>query len=205
MTFEVLIKSWYRTHLWAGLFCLEVECPSDFDEADAKLIDGAHMVICLGLMQESSHSVTMPIRIKVIPYIERQLANTNIVDVIWDRYLPDSLKATTRQRSGTGIDMIGIGHFRENWNSYLQNVSNKVELFHYHVSIHCFCEGKVVIWTLDENVLGSPMPDADDSEYPLRPRNHEEFGTRVMLYATDAVSYGYKRILIIATTLTSSY
>ena len=26
------------------LSCLEVDCPSDFDEADAKLIDGAHMV-----------------------------------------------------------------------------------------------------------------------------------------------------------------
>ena len=26
------------------LSCLEVECPSDVDEADAKLIDGAHMV-----------------------------------------------------------------------------------------------------------------------------------------------------------------
>ena len=29
------------------LSCLEVECPSDFEEADAKLIDGAHMVHCL--------------------------------------------------------------------------------------------------------------------------------------------------------------
>ena len=32
-----------------------------------------------------------------------------------------------------------------------------------------FCVGKVVISTLDENVLGSPMPGADESEYPLRP------------------------------------
>ena len=41
------------------LSCLEVECPSDFDEADAKLIDGAHMVHFLGRMRASSHSVTM--------------------------------------------------------------------------------------------------------------------------------------------------
>ena len=27
------------------LSCLEVDCPSDFDEADAKHIDGAHMVL----------------------------------------------------------------------------------------------------------------------------------------------------------------
>ena len=44
------------------LFCLEVECSSDFEEADAKLIDGAHMVHFLGRMRASSHSVTMPIR-----------------------------------------------------------------------------------------------------------------------------------------------
>ena len=39
---------------------------------------------------------------------------------------------------------------------------------------------------------------ADESEYPLRPCNHEEFDTRVMLHAAYAVSHGYKRILILA-------
>ena len=53
-----------------------------------------------------------------------------------------------------------------------------------------FCEGKVVISTLDENVLGSPMPGDDESEYPPRPCNHEEFDTRVMLHAANAVSQG---------------
>ena len=52
--------------------------------------------------------------------------------------------------------------------------------------------------TLDANVLGSPVPGADVSEYLLRPCNHEEFDTRVMLHAANAVSHGYKRILIIA-------
>ena len=61
-----------------------------------------------------------------------------------------------------------------------------------------FCEGNDVIWTLDENVLGSPRPGADESEYPLRPCNHEEFETTVMLPAANAVSHGYQRILIIA-------
>ena len=61
-----------------------------------------------------------------------------------------------------------------------------------------FCEGKVVISTLDENVLGSPMSGADESEYPLRPCNHDEFDTRVVSHAADVVSHGYKRILIIA-------
>ena len=41
--------------------CLEVDYPSDFDEADAKLIDGAHMVLFLGRIRASSHSVTTPV------------------------------------------------------------------------------------------------------------------------------------------------
>ena len=53
-----------------------------------------------------------------------------------------------------------------------------------------------MISTLDEYVLGSPLQGADESEYPLRPCNHEEFDTRVMLHAANAVSHGYKRILI---------
>ena len=78
---------------------------------------------------------------KMIPYIERQLDNTKIVDVIWDRYLPDSLNATTIQRRGAGIRQRmrhdGNGKFPRNWNSCLQNASNNVELFLLSVSSHC--------------------------------------------------------------------
>ena len=142
---------------------------------------------------------------KVIPFIERQLATTKRVNVIWDRYLPDSLKATTRHRRGAGIrqrmPQDGNGKIQRNWNSHLQNAINKVELFHYlSVSIAqtVFYEGKIVLSTLDENVLGSPVPSADESEYPLSLCNHEEFDTRGVLHAANAVSHGYKRILIIA-------
>ena len=83
----------------------------------------------------------------------------------------------------------GKGKFPRNWNHYLHNASSKVELFHYlsvSVAQTVFFEGKVVISTLDENILGSPVPGA------------EEFGTRVLSHAANAVSHGYKRILSIA-------
>ena len=51
---------------------------------------------------------------------------------------------------------------------------------------------------LDEDVLRSPVLGADESEYRLRPCNPEEFDTRVLLHAANAVSHGYKRILITA-------
>ena len=96
--------------------------------------------------------------------------------------------------------MMVMGTFRE-LGTYLQNASNKVELFHYlsvAIAQTVFREGKVVLSTLDEDVLGSPVPGADESQYPLRPCNHEEFDTRLMLHAANAVSHGHQRILIIA-------
>ena len=62
------------------LSCLEVECPSDVEEADAKLIDGAFF------KAGCEHRVIRDYADKtVIPYIERQLANTKRVDGICDR------------------------------------------------------------------------------------------------------------------------
>ena len=76
----------------------------------------------------------------------------------------------------------------------MQIASNKVELFHYMsvaIAHTVFCEGNVV--TVDENVLGSPVPGADESEYSPKPCIHAEFDTRVMLHAANAVSHSYRR------------
>ena len=133
-----------------------------------------------GRMRASSHSVTTPIRMwyhadryhisrDSWPILKR-------VDVIWDRYLPDRLKATTRQRNQTTDATWWEWDISEKLEQvYLQNASNKVELFHYlsvAIAQTVFCEGNVVISTLDESVLGSTVPGADESEYPLRPCNH---------------------------------
>ena len=95
-----------------------------------------------------------------------------------------------------------MGKFRE-IGTYLQNASQKIkmELSQYlsiAIAQTVFCEGKVAISTVDENVLGSPVPGGDESEYPLRQCNHEGFDTRLVLHAANAVSHGYKRILIMA-------
>ena len=66
------------------------DSPSDFYEADGKLIDCAHMVHVLR-PDASIKSFRDYADKKVIPYIEIQLANTKILDDIWDRNLPDVL------------------------------------------------------------------------------------------------------------------
>ena len=38
-----------------------------------------------------------------IPYVKKQLERTTRVYVMWDTYVPDSLKEFTREKSGKGI------------------------------------------------------------------------------------------------------
>ena len=186
--------------------CLEADSPSDFNETDVKLIDGASMVHFLkpDTSMKTFHDYAEK---KVIPFIEKHLATAKRVDVIWDGYISDSLKVTTRESRGAGVRQRlpsdGNGKMPKNWESYLRNETNKMELFQYLSGViaqSAFDERKVVITTCDKNVLQNPCADniVVRSEYPLSPCNHEEFDTRVMLHAANAVSQGYNRILIIA-------
>ena len=38
-----------------------------------------------------------------LPYVEHQLGKVHIIDVVWDNYRPDSLKAQTRNTRGKWI------------------------------------------------------------------------------------------------------
>ena len=38
-----------------------------------------------------------------IPYIRAQLFHANQLDIVWDEYLENSLKATTRCKRGSGV------------------------------------------------------------------------------------------------------
>ena len=178
--------------------------PSDFAEDDIKLIDGANMVHFLrpdkGIQTFNDYAQT-----KILLYIVNQLSTVKRVDIIWDQYLRVSLKATTRERRGAGVrhrlPSNGNVKIPNNWNSYLCNTSNKVELFEYisgEIAQFVFEEEKISITTCGENVLQNPAPQDDRSVIQsLSPCNHEEFDTRVMLHAANAVSQGCKRILMI--------
>ena len=71
---------------------------------------------------------------KVITFIEKHLATsyTKHVDVIWDRYLSDSLKVTTRQGRGARVQQRlprnVNGKIPKNWTNYLRNETNKIKL-----------------------------------------------------------------------------
>ena len=68
---------------------------------DCIVFDGAVIVHCLptkavGTLNEYAEKV-------FIPYISKHLQHFTRVDIVWDLYIPDSLKESTREKKGKGV------------------------------------------------------------------------------------------------------
>ena len=74
------------------------EPPSTYD---CIVLDGA---VIVHLLPTAEVSTFQEYADKVfIPYLSQQLQHATRVDVVWDRYLPDSLKESTREKRGKGV------------------------------------------------------------------------------------------------------
>ena len=68
-----------------------------------------------------------------IRYITCQLQHATRLDIVWDLYLPESLKATAGTKRGKGIRrrVDPSNRLPGNWGAFLRNDHNKEELFRY--------------------------------------------------------------------------
>ena len=133
-----------------------------------------------------------------LTYLIRKFENVSRLDLVWDRYLPDSLKATTREKRGTGIQqrVVDEATIPGNWQNFLRVDSNKAELFNYlsTVVMHDFQqEDKQLIVTHDVQVLSKP--ELQDM-LSISPCSHEEADTRMFLHVYHAVRHGHRKILV---------
>jgi len=64
------------------------------------------------------------------PYILSKFQQTTRLDLVWDRYLPDSLKGTTRAKRGKWVRrrVLSRASIPGNWASFLRVDDNKTEL-----------------------------------------------------------------------------
>ena len=115
------------------------------------------------------------------PYVTQQLQNRQRLDIVWDEYHTDSLKATARSHRGRGVRRRVKPDTRlpGNWEAFLRNDENKAELFSYlaeqSVAVECQPHQQVVS-TKGQNVISSrPRPDITN----LAPCNQEEADTRL--------------------------
>ena len=80
------------------LHCIEPKSyPDEPQRYDCKVFDGAVIVHCLPTTDASTFD---EYALKIfIPYIERQLTDAKRIDIVWDTYLSDSLKTSTRRKN----------------------------------------------------------------------------------------------------------
>jgi len=110
-----------------------------------------------------------------IPYMSTKLQTVSRLDLVWDTYLADSLKGSTRAKRGQGVRrrVVAAAAIPGNWQNFLRVDSNKTELFRF--------------------LLSKPLlPDLTS----LTPCNHEEADSRMLLHASHAAQHGPHAILI---------
>lgn len=120
----------------------QAEPPTQFD---CSVLDGAVVVHCLPVtgsntFDDYAHNV-------FIPHLSRQRSTR--VDVVWDTYIPNSLKQSTREKRGKGVrrKVDGGTKLPFNWMSFLRDPLNKEELFHFlslKVARHSWPERKTI-------------------------------------------------------------
>ena len=131
-------------------------------------------------------------------YISPQIDKTSRVDVVWDVYLPDSLKGTTRQKIGNCFRrrVFPSTTIPKSWKNFLCVDDNKTKLFKFlaqHVTCLTVDKGKVLYATSAQNVL-SLTCQAELSN--LTPCSQEEPDTRLLLHVADAVAQGKRRVSV---------
>ena len=86
-----------------------------------------------------------------LPYITKSLENVQRVDLVWDEYIPNSLKACTREKRGTGARrrVLPSVTVPQNWQDFLRSDDNKKELFTFlsEQAMTIVIEGKQIVAT----------------------------------------------------------
>ena len=115
----------------ADLHCLQLEESQDMNApvVSAKFFDGA--VIVQMLHPGTAKTFQEYADVVFIQYISSQLERVEQVDIVWDVYIQDSLKSTTRQKRGKGVRrrVASATAIPQNWKNFLCLDENKTELF----------------------------------------------------------------------------
>jgi len=131
-----------------------------------------------------------------IPYISTQHLSIERIDIVWDTYREDSLKASCREQRGTGsrrrvLDSVALP---QNWQQFLRVNENKTELFNFlATAISQLSQSRLVVSTNGTEVV-SNFSQFDSTS--LSPCNQEEADTRIFLHVADQIRCGHKEVMI---------
>ena len=175
---------------------LEVSTVEGSPVVDAKVLDGAAIVQMLP--PKLSKTFLEYTRTVFEPYILRQLETVSRLDVVWDVYLPDSLKTATREKRGSGVRkrVSSLAVIPRNWQGFLRVDKNKEELFAFlsnRITTLDVPAGKTIVSTHHDRVLTSSTQFNTDL---LEPCCQEEADSRILLHVQDCAKKGIDRVMI---------
>ena len=131
---------------------------------------------------------------RIVPYVEGLWAYCDRLDVVFDRYLPDSLKSAVREKRGSGERYKVEGHVKlpRRWADFLHMSENKEELFHFLAKEIFKCrisEQKQLNVTKGSEVLSKNTPQMPTC-------SHEEADSRMYVHLLDALEEGNNKIML---------
>ena len=107
-----------------------------------------------------------------LPYVASQLQQASRIDIVWDEYRPDSLKAETRVKRGKGVRrrVEASTPIPGNWQEFLRTDENKVELFSFLAKrVPCIETEKQVLSTIQSDVVCTQSKNGFEA-YPMYTR-----------------------------------
>ena len=132
-----------------------------------------------------------------LPYIVQSIENVQRLDLVFDEYIRNSLKASTREKRGTGTrrKVLPSVTVPQNWQDFLRSDDNKKELFSFLSKqvVTVAIEDKQVIATNGTGIFCSP-PVTEVRK--LSSCSHEEADTRMIVHFANAVEKGHKSVII---------
>ena len=92
-----------------------------------------------------------------LPKISKLSANAQRIDIVWDIYLEEILKASTRSSRSKGTRRKVEANTRTpgKWGSFLRYAENKTELFTFLAPLmtSSFCSDKILLWTTGNSIV----------------------------------------------------
>ena len=165
------------------LDCLPINICTEIPSPEVKILDGAFIV---NTLPQTGCKTFLDYAEKVfIPYLEYQLSNVERLDLVWDVYIENSLKDSTRDKRGQGVrrKVKPTGCIPRNWSSFLRCTENKKELFPFLSKIVINkISSKLVFATDNDKVICNNTLPLDE----VSPCNHEEADTRIFVHLLHA-------------------
>ncbi|KAK3910165.1 ATP-binding cassette sub-family A member 9 [Frankliniella fusca] len=166
------------------------------NSCDAIVYDGAAVVQMIRPAKSKTFEGYFSADLK--PFVESTVrkASCSRIDVVWDLYLPGSLKAQERDSRGCGVrrNVVPNGALPQDWSDFVLNDKNKSELFRFLARrfIDDYSGAKVVTNTGD--IVHSSDPELTSLEG--KTINMEEADNRILLHVKDCVEHGAKVVVI---------